>query len=83
MNGGKELINLDDPKNIVEFLRQPATKLAEFITGILISDTKDLKLAAGHPVQASIKCKLFSQLVLLRHIIDYAQINNLIKNKAI
>ena len=62
MNEGKELIKLDDPKNIVEFLQQPATKLAEFITGILISDTKDWKLSAGHLVQASIKWKLFSQL---------------------
>lgn len=62
MNKGKELINFDDPKNIVEFLQQPAIKLGEFITGILVSDTKDWKLSAGHLVQASIKWKLFSQL---------------------
>lgn len=62
MSIGKELINFDDPKNIAKFLQQPATKLAEFITGILISDTTDWKLSAGHIVQASIKWKLFSQL---------------------
>ena len=58
----KELIKLDDVKSIAEFLRQPATKMAEFITGILVSDTKDWKLSAGHLVQASIKWKLFKQL---------------------
>ena len=62
MNKGNELIKLDDSKSIVAFLQQPATKLAEFITGILISDTKDWKMSAGHLVQASIKWKLFSQL---------------------
>ena len=63
MSEGKELIGFDDPKNIAEFLQQPATKLAEFITGILISETKEWKLSAGHLIQASIKWKLFSQLM--------------------
>ena len=62
MRESKELINLDNPKNIAEFLQQPATKIAEFITGLLVSESKDYKLSAGHLVQASIKWKLFSQL---------------------
>jgi len=62
MNESKELIKFDDPKSIAEFLQQPAIKIAEFITGILVSDTKYLKLSAGHLVQASIKWKLFTQL---------------------
>ncbi|MDP8288630.1 MAG: hypothetical protein RAP03_18290 [Candidatus Electryonea clarkiae] len=62
MHDGKELIRIDDPKSLVEFLQQPANKLAEFITGILASDFKDSKLSAGHLIQASIKWKLFTQL---------------------
>jgi len=62
MSEDKELIKIDDPKSMVEFLQQPATKLAEFITGMLISESKDYKLSAGHLIQASIKWKLFSQL---------------------
>lgn len=62
MNNGKKLINLDNPKNVIEFLQQPATKIGEFITGLLVSDTKDYKLSAGHLVQASIKCDLYSQV---------------------
>ncbi len=58
----KELIKFDDVKSIAEFLQQPATKMAEFITGILVSDTKDWKLSAGRLVQASIQWKVFSQL---------------------
>ena len=71
MNQGKELIKLDDPQNIIEFLQQPATKLAEFITGVLVSDSKDWKLSAGHLIQASIKWKLFSQLG--KEIKDYIE----------
>lgn len=62
MGEGKELIKFDDVKNIAEFLQQPASKMAAFITGILISDTKDWKLSAGRLVQASIQWKLFTQL---------------------
>jgi len=40
MSERKELIKLDDVKSIAEFLQQPATKMAEFITGLLVSDTK-------------------------------------------
>ena len=71
----KELIKLDDVKSVSKFLQQPATKVAEFITGILISDTKDYKLSAGRLVQASIKCKLFEQLGNeLRDYIDKGKI---------
>jgi len=57
-----DLIKFDDKKSIVEFLRQPATKMAEFLTGLLASDTTHLKLSAGRLVQASIQWKLFTQL---------------------
>ena len=62
MPNNKELINFNDPKNIIEFLQSPAVKMAEFITGLLVSESKDYKLSAGRLVQASIKWKLFSQL---------------------
>lgn len=62
MGESKELIKFDDVKSIAEFLEQPATKMAEFITGILVSDTKDWELSAGRLVQASIQWKMFSQL---------------------
>lgn len=62
MSEGNELIKFDDAKSIAQFLQQPAIKLAEFITGILISDRNDWKLSAGRLVQASIKWKLFTQL---------------------
>ena len=41
MNSSKKIINLDNPKSIIEFLQQPAIKLGEFITGLLVSNTKD------------------------------------------
>jgi hypothetical protein len=62
MSDSKDLIEFNDPKSVAEFLRQPAAKIAEFITGMLVSDTKDFKLSAGRLVQASIKSKLFHQL---------------------
>lgn len=62
MSESKELIKLEDAKSVAEFLKQPATKIAEFITGMLVSETKDWKLSAGRLVQASIKSKLFHQL---------------------
>lgn len=58
----KELIKLDDVKSIAEFLQQPAVKMAEFLTGVLASDTKDLKYSAGRLVQASLQWKLYSYL---------------------
>ena len=57
-----DLIKLDDKKDILEFLRQPAIKMAEFLTGVLGSDTIHLRLSAGRLLQASIKWKLFTQL---------------------
>lgn len=57
-----DLIKFDDKKSIAEFLQQPATKMAEFLTGLLASDTTHLKLSAGRLVQASIQWKLFTQL---------------------
>jgi hypothetical protein len=57
-----DLIKFDNKKNIEEFLQQPATKMAEFLTGLLASDPTHVKLSAGRLVQASIKWKLFTQL---------------------
>ena len=62
MNKDNELIKIDDVKSLAEFLQQPTLKIAKFLTGILVSDSKDWKLSAGHLVQASIKSKLFTQL---------------------
>ena len=62
MGEGNALIKFDDVRNIINFLQQPATKMAEFLTGLLVSETKDWKLSAGRLVQASIQWKLFSQL---------------------
>ena len=64
-----ELINFDNPKSALDFLLKSPEKIAAFITGILISDSNDWKLSAGRIVQASIKCKLFSQLG--KEIMDY------------
>ena len=71
MSEDKELIKLDDIESIVDFLKQPATKMAQFLTGILVSDTRDLKFSTGRLVQASIQSKLFSQLG--REIRDYIE----------
>ncbi len=78
----KELIKFDDVKSIANFLQQPATKVAEFITGILISDTNHYKLSAGRLVQASIKCNLFRQLGNdIRDYIDKGEIKEDFLNK--
>lgn len=58
----KELLKIDDIKSITEFLQQPAVKMAEFLTGVLASDAKDLKYSAGRLVQASLQWKLYTQL---------------------
>lgn len=55
------LIALDNPKNLAQLLNDPV-KIAELISGVLISDTNDLKLSAGKVVQAAIKSKFFRQL---------------------
>ena len=46
----------------MEFLQEPTAKIAEVITGILSSETKDWKLSAGKLVQATIKGNLLTQL---------------------
>jgi len=77
MNKEQNLIKWDDPKSIAEFLQQPAEKIAEFITGLLTSETKDWKLSAGRLVQASIQWKLFSQLgIEMNEYIRKGKINN-------
>ncbi|MBU4346247.1 MAG: hypothetical protein KKH29_02845 [Candidatus Omnitrophica bacterium] len=62
MKNNKSLIDVNDKKSIIEFLQAPAIKMAEVITGILVSDSTELKLSAGKLIQASIKFKLLSQL---------------------
>lgn len=57
-----ELIKIDDPKSLMGFLQAPTLKIAETLTGILASDTKDIKLFAGKLIQASIKGSLLTQL---------------------
>ena len=71
MNKDNSLIKLDDVESVTEFLKQPGTKMAELLTGILVSDSKAWKLSAGHLIQASIKWKLFSQLG--KEIKDYVE----------
>lgn len=58
----KNLTPLDNKKSLMEFLRQPTIKIAEVLTGVLISDTKDWKLSTGKIVQSFIKGNLFTQL---------------------
>ncbi len=57
-----ELIKIDDKKGIMEFLQAPTVKIAEVLTGVLVSDKKDWKLSAGKLVQASLKGKLLTQI---------------------
>lgn len=71
MNKEIELINLSNPKNIAELLKEPAVKMAEVITGVLISNKDDWKLSAGKLVQAALKSTLFQQLG--REIKDYQE----------
>lgn len=62
MDEEKGLINIDDTQSIVKFLKAPAIKVAEALTGMLASDKSELKLSAGRLVQASIKYKFLTQL---------------------
>lgn len=58
----RKLIKLNDVKSLMEFLRQPTIKIAEILTGVLVTDSRDWKLSAGKIVQATIKGNLLSQL---------------------
>lgn len=57
-----ELINIGDEKSVMRFLLKPTIKIAEVITGILISEQKDWKFSAGKLVQSAIKGGLLTQL---------------------
>lgn len=57
-----EIIKFDNAKSVMQFLKQPTIKIAEALTGILVSDLKDWKLSAGKIVQAVIKGNLLNQL---------------------
>jgi len=52
----------DKKKDIIELLIQPTVKIAEFLTGILVSETKDLKLSGCRIIQAVIKNNNLTQL---------------------
>lgn len=58
----KKLLNLPNPKDLVDLLQQSPIKIAEFLTGFLASSTGDWRLSAGRIVQASIKFNLLTQL---------------------
>lgn len=60
----EEIIKLDleNPASLMQFLQQPTLQIAEFLTGVLVSDKKDWKLSAGHLIQATIKGNLLTQL---------------------
>src|SRR3989344_2949868 len=58
----KDLIDLEDEKSVMGFLRESTVKIAEVITGILVSNKNGWKLSAGKLVQAAIKGELFTQL---------------------
>lgn len=58
----KEIIDIKSKKGLIDFLKQPTIKIAEFLTGFLVSDVNDYKLSGGHLVQAILKGNLFTQL---------------------
>lgn len=62
-------LQLSDEKSLMAFLKEPTVRIAETLTGILISEQKDWKLSAGKVVQAAIKGSLLTQLG--REIEDY------------
>lgn len=57
-----EVIKLDDEKSVMKFLHEPTLRIAEALTGILASETKDWKLSTGKIVQSFIKGNFFTQL---------------------
>lgn len=57
-----KLIKLNDIKSVMGFLKEPTIKIAEVLTGILVSDISDRKLSAGKLIQATIKGNLLTQL---------------------
>jgi hypothetical protein len=57
----ENLIRIGDRDSLMEFLRQPTLELAEGLTAILASPGQ-LKMAAGHIVQAAIKGRMYEQI---------------------
>ena len=55
-------LDFKNPRSVMEFLQKPTLQIAEALTGILCSDSKDWKLSAGHIVQAIIRGDLLTQL---------------------
>jgi hypothetical protein len=60
MDDNKSL-DLSSKESIAEFIQQPAIKIAEFLTGVLASDSKDFKLAGARIVQSAFKFNLLTQ----------------------
>lgn len=61
MGNNNNLIDINDTKSILKLLSSPL-KLAEALTGLLVSDSDTRKLSAGKLIQAAIKHNLFTQL---------------------
>jgi hypothetical protein len=61
MSTGKDVIKLDNPQDALAFISDPL-RVAEALTGILVSDKKEWILSASKLVQASLKFKLLTQL---------------------
>ncbi len=56
------LIDLENEKSLMSFLKEPTVKIAETLTGVFVSEKKDWKLSAGKLIQATIKGSLITQL---------------------
>ena len=61
MTDNKEIVDFNDTKSIVQLLLSPL-KLAEVLTGWLVSESETRKLSAGRLIQAAIKHKFLTQL---------------------
>lgn len=61
MENKKEL-ELDNEQSLLKFLQNPATKLVEFVTGLLSSERKDWILSSGKIIGSVIQLDLFKQL---------------------
>ena len=71
----KSLIKINNIKDIIAFLKQPAVKMAKALPGILASGRTDLVLSAGRLVQASFEYSLLKQLGQeLNHYVEKGKI---------
>lgn len=52
----------DMKTKLISLIQEPASQLAEFVTGVLVSDTAVWKLSVGKIVQATVRGRLLQQL---------------------